>query len=87
MPQVTYEQHQDVNYPLVFICTSMAQDGRLEPDKEVTAVLETAQSLVEHWPKEWDECGEDNSVCLMARTYHQVRHCLQWPVSCVHNAE
>ena len=76
MPQVTYEQHQDVNYPLVFICTSMAQDGRLEPDKEVTAVLKTAQSLVEHWPKEWDECGEDNSVCLMARTYHQVRHCL-----------
>ena len=77
MPQVIYEQHRDVNYPLVFICTSMAQNGRLDPEKEVSAVLETAQSLLEHWPLEWNECGEDNSMCLMARTYHQVGHCLQ----------
>ena len=54
----------------------MAKNGRLEPEKEVTAVLETAQSLVNHWPLEWNEYGEDNSMCIMARTYHQVRHSL-----------
>lgn len=76
LPQVTYKQHPDVNYPLVFICTSMAQNLRLEPEKEVIAMLETAQSLVNLWPVEWKdvECGENDSMCLMARTYHQVRH-------------
>ena len=42
--------------------------------KEVLAVLETAQSLANHWPVEWNEYGEENAMCLMARSYQQVSH-------------
>ena len=74
LPQVSYEQHPDVNCPLHFVCTSMDQNGHQETMKEVLAVLETAQSLANHWPVEWNEYGEENAMCLMARSYQQVSH-------------
>ena len=52
----------------------MAQNLHLEPKKEVMTMLELAESLANHWPMEWKKYGDSDALCLMARTYHQVRH-------------
>ena len=46
--------------------------GEVDLEAEVRAMIETTSMIIEHWPDEWRDYGDDNAICLMARTYKEV---------------
>ena len=46
--------------------------GEVDLEAEVRAMIDTTSTIIEHWPDEWRDYGDDDAICLMARTYKEV---------------